>query len=204
MQNAGWMTHKLESREWEIYQQSQICRWHYSIGRKPRGIKELLDDGEKGEWKTWLKTQHSKRCSLPGRKAMTTLVFIKKQRHCFANKGLCSKSYHFSSSRVWMWELDHGEGWVPKNYLSNCGAGKTLESPLDSKIKPVNPKGNQPWIFTRRTDAEAPRLWPHDVKSWHTGKYPDGGKDEGRRRRGPQRINGWMASPTQWMWVWGN
>ena len=186
MQNAGWMTHKLESREWEIYQQSQICRWHYSIGRKPRGIKELLDDGEKGEWKTWLKTQHSKRCSLPGRKAMTTLVFIKKQRHCFANKGLCSKSYHFSSSRVWMWELDHGEGWVPKNYLSNCGAGKTLESPLDSKIKPVNPKGNQPWIFTERanTEAEAPILCPPDVKSWLIGKDTDAGKDWRQKEKG--------------------
>ena len=146
-----------------------------------------------------------KRLLLLGRKAMKNQDSILQNRDItFAGKGPSSQSYVFSSSHVWMWELNHKESWVPKNYLSNCGAGKTLESPLDSKIKPVNPKGNQPWIFTRRTDAEAPRLWPHDVKSWHTGKYPDGGKDEGRRRRGPQRINGWMASPTQWMWVWGN
>ena len=62
--------------------------------------------------------------------------------------------------------------------LSNCGAGETLESPLDGKeIKPVNPKGNQPRIFIGRTDTEAPMLWPPDVKSQLTGKDPDAGKD---------------------------
>ena len=62
--------------------------------------------------------------------------------------------------------------------LSNCGAGETLESPLDGKeIKPVNPKGNQPRIFIGRTDTEAPMLWPPDVKSQLTGKDPDPGKD---------------------------
>ena len=71
------------------------------------------------------------------------------------------------------------KGWVPKNWcLQTVVLEKTLESPLDSKeIRPVNPKGNQPWIFIGRTDAEAPILWPPDSKSWLSGKDPDAGKD---------------------------
>ena len=82
---------------------------------------------------------------------------IKKQRHHFANKGLYSQSYGFSSSHVWMWELDLKEIWVPKNWCFwTIVLEKTLDNPLDRKeIKPVNPKGNQPWIFIGRTDAEA-------------------------------------------------
>ena len=106
---------------------------------------------------------------------------IKKQRHYFANKGPSSQSYGFSSSHGWMWELDHKEGWAPKNWCFwTVVLEKTLESPLNSKkIKPVNPKGNQSWIFIGRTDAEAeaPILWPPDVKSQFTGKDPDTGKD---------------------------
>ena len=84
---------------------------------------------------------------------------------------------------------------------------KTLESPLDSKkIKPVNPYGNYPWIFFRRTDAEseAPVHWPSDVMSQPIGKNPNTGKTEGRRTRQDRRWDGWMASPTQWIWVWAN
>ena len=85
---------------------------------------------------------------------------VKKQRHHITKKGLYSQSYGFSSSHVWMWELDHKEGWEPKNWcFQTVGLEKTLESPLDCKeIKPVNPKGNQPWIFIGRTDAGA--TWP--------------------------------------------
>ena len=105
---------------------------------------------------------------------------IKKQRHHFADKGPYSQSYDFSSS-VWRWELDHKEGWAPKNWCFwTVMLEKTLESPLDCKeIKPVNPKGNQPWIFIGRTEAEAKAsiLWPPDVKSWLIGKDPDAGKD---------------------------
>ena len=81
---------------------------------------------------------------------------IKKQGHYFADKGLYSQSYGFSSSYVWAWALDHKEGWAPENwYFRIVVLEKTLESPLDDKkIKPVNPKGSQPWIFIRRTDAE--------------------------------------------------
>ena len=104
---------------------------------------------------------------------------IKKQRHHFVSKSLCSQSYAFSSSHVQMWELNHKEGWALKNWCFwTVVLEKTLESPLDSKeIKPVNPKGNQPWIFTGRTDAEAPKLWLPDAKNWLIGKDPDGGKD---------------------------
>ena len=105
----------------------------------------------------------------------------KKQRHHFATKGSYSQSYGFSSSHVWMWELVHEECWAPKNWcFQTVLLEKTLESPLDCKeIKPVNPKGNQPWVFIGRADAEAevPILWPPDLKSCLMGKDPDAGKD---------------------------
>ena len=91
------------------------------------------------------------------------------------------QSYGFPSSHVWMWELDHKEGWVPKNWCFwTVVMEKTLENALDCKeIKPVNPKGNQSWIFIGRTDAqaEAVMLWPPDVKSQLTGKDSDAGKN---------------------------
>ena len=106
---------------------------------------------------------------------------IKKQRRYFANKGPSSQSYDFSSSHVWMWELDYKESWALKNWCFwTVVLEKTLESPLDTKkIQPVHPKGNQSWIFTERTDAEAetPILWPLDVKNWLSGKDHDAGKD---------------------------
>ena len=85
---------------------------------------------------------------------------IKKQRHYFANKGPSSQSYGFSSSHVWIWELDHKESWLLKNWCFRIVVlEKTLESPLDRKeIKPVNPKGDQSWIFIGRTDAEADNM----------------------------------------------
>ena len=82
---------------------------------------------------------------------------------------------------------------------------KTLESPLDCKeIKPVNPKGNQLWIFLGRTDAEAPILWPPDVKSWLIGKDPEAWKDWRWKEKGPRKVRCWMPSPTQRTWVWAN
>ena len=106
---------------------------------------------------------------------------IKKQRHCFANKGPSSQSYGFSSSHVWMWELDYKESWALKNLCFwTVVLENTLESPLDyKKIKPVHLKGNQSWIFIGRTGAEAetPILCPPDVKNRLIGKDPDAGKD---------------------------
>ena len=95
-----------------------------------------------------------------------------------------SQSYGFSSSHVWMCELDHKEGWMPKNWCFwTVVLEKTLESPLDFKVvKPVHPKGNQSWIFIGRTGAEAPIVWSPDVKSWFIRKDPDAGKDWRQKR----------------------
>ena len=107
-----------------------------------------------------------------------------KSRDYFADKGLSSRSYGFSSSQVWMWELDHKETWALKNWCFwTVVWEKILESPLDSReIQPVHPKGNWPWIFIERTDAEAPILWPPDAKNWLIGKDPDAGKDGGQEK----------------------
>ena len=105
------------------------------------------------------------------------------------------QSCGFSSSNVQMCELDHEEGWASKNWCFwTVVLEKTLESPLDcTEIKPVNPKGNQLWMFTGRTDAEAeaPIFWPPDSKSRLLGKDRDLGRIEGRRRRGQQRMR-WL------------
>ena len=118
---------------------------------------------------------------LSGRKIMANLDSILKSRHYFANKGLSSQSYSFSSGHVWMWELDYKESWVLKTWFFWAVVlKKTLESPLDCKeIQPVNPKGNQSWIFIGRTDTEAetPILWPPNAKNWLIWKDPDAGKD---------------------------
>ena len=138
-----------------------------------------------------------KRCLLLGKKAMTNLVSLLKSRYYFANKGLSSQSYGFSSSHVWIWELNHKEGWTPKNWCFRAVVlEKTLKSPLNSKeIKPVNPKGNQHWIFIGKTDAEAEARipWPPDVKRWLTGKDPDAGKDWGQeeKRAAEDEMAGW-------------
>ena len=113
---------------------------------------------------------------------------IKKQKHHFAYKGSYNQSYGFSSGHAWMWELDHEEGWALKNWcIRIVVVEKTLESPLDVKgIKPVNPKGNQPWIFLGKTDAEAeaPILWPPNPKIELIGKDPDAGKDWRQEEKG--------------------
>ena len=127
---------------------------------------------------------------------MTNLDSVLKSRdHHFADKGPKSQSYGSSSSHVWMWELDHNEDWVLKKwYFWTVVLEKTLESPLDSKeIKPVNPKGNQSWIFIGRTDAEAQVLWPPDVNSRLNGKDPDAGKDWRQEEKGTteDEMVGW-------------
>ena len=183
------------------------------MGRKQTRTKEPLGESEKGEWKSWLKTQHQKTkimasgpitswqidgetmetvtdfilggskitadgdCSceikrplLLERKAMINLDNILKSRDItLPTKVHLVKSIVFSISHVWMWELEHKESWVPKNWCFwTVVLEKTLESPLNNKeIKPVNLKGNQPWMFTGRShaEAEAPILWPPEAKS---------------------------------------
>ena len=106
---------------------------------------------------------------------------IKKQRHYFDNKSPYSQSCGFSSSHVWMWELEYKESWVLKNWCFwTVVLEKALESPLDCKeTQPVHPKGNESWIFTGRTDVEAetPIVWPPDAKNWLIGKDPDAEQD---------------------------
>ena len=121
----------------------------------------------------------------------------------FTNKGLSSQSYGFSSSHIWMWQLDYKESWVLKNWCFwTVVLEKTLESPLDCKeIQPVNPKGNQSWILIGRTDAEAetPILWPPDVKNGLIGNEKLMlGKTGGGRRRRWQRMR-WLDDITDSM-----
>ena len=129
-----------------------------------------------------------KRCLLLGRKVMTKRQHIQKQRHYFANKGLSSRSYGFSSGHVWMWELDYEESWAPKKWCFwTVVLEKTLETPLDFKVlKSVHPKGEQFWIFIERTDvqAETPILQPPDVKNWLIRKDLDAQKDWSLEEKG--------------------
>ena len=108
-----------------------------------------------------------------------------------------------------MWKLEYKESWVSKNWCFwTVVLEKTLESPLDCKeIKPVNPEGNQSWIYIGRTDAEAetPILWPPDTKNWLTGKDPDAGKTLKAGGEGDDRgWDSWMALPSQWTWAWAS
>ena len=146
-----------------------------------------------------------KRLLLLGRKVIINpRLHIKKQRHYLANRSLSSQSYGFPvvmyGCETWTikkavhWRFDAFELWC----------WRRLENPLVSQdFKQVNPKGEQSWVFTGSTDAEAeaPILCPPDVKSWLISKDPDAGKDWGQEEKGRQRIRCWMASPTQWTWV---
>ena len=161
------------------------------------------------QWKQWenllfgapkslqlVVTNEIKRHLLLERKVVTNLDSILKSRDITCQqRSVSSKLWFFSSSHVWMWELDYKESWVLKNwYLWIVVLEKTLESPLDCKeIKPVSPKGNQPWIFIGRTDAEASILWSPDVKNWLTGKDPDAEKDWKQEEKGmsEDEMVGW-------------
>ena len=122
---------------------------------------------------------------------------LKSRDNDFANKGPSSQSYGFSSSHVWMWELDCEESWAPKNWCFwTVVLENTLESPLDCKeIQPVHSKGDGSWVFIGRTDAEAetPILWPPHGKSWLIGKYSDAGRDCGQEEKGTteDEMAGW-------------
>ena len=142
-----------------------------------------------------------KRHLLLGRKAMTNLNSILQSKDHFANKGLSSQSFGFSSSRVWMWELDHKESWVQKNWCFwTVVLEKTFESPLDCKeIKPVNPKGNQSWCWSWSSNTLA--TWcelTYWKRPWCWERLRAGGE------KGDRGWDDWMASLTQWTWVWAN
>ena len=145
-----------------------------------------------------------KRCFFLGKKSMTNLDSVSKSRDISVGQcRLYGQSCGFSSSHVQMWKLDHNEDWALKNWCFwSVVLEKTFESPFDSKdIQLVSPKGNQPWIFIGRTDAEAEAaiLW------WRADSMEKTlmlGKIEGRWRWGWQRMRWLDGTPTQWTWVW--
>ena len=141
-----------------------------------------------------------------GRKAMTNLDSVEKQRHYSVDKGPYSQGYALSNGHLWLWEPDCKEGRVPKKWcLWIVVLEKTPESPLNSKeIKSVNLKGDQPWILIGRTDAEAeaPVFCLSDMNSQLIGQVPVAGKDRGQKENGVRGWDGWMASPMQWTWPW--
>ena len=147
-----------------------------------------------------------KRRLLLGRRGMTNLDSILKSRDITlpTQVGLIKAMVFWVV--MYGCELDYKESWVPKNWCFwTVVLEKTLESSLDCKeIQPVHPKGDQSWVFIGRTDVEAetPILWPPDVNSWLIRKDPDAGKDWGQEEKGTTEDDGWMASPTQWTWVW--
>ena len=191
---------KLNIQKTKITASGSITSWQID-GKTMETVTEFILGGSK----ITVDCDYSheiERCLLLGRKAMTNLDSILKSRDYFANKGLSSQSFGFFSSHVWMWELDYKESWMLKNWCFwTVVLGKTLESPLDFReIQPVQPKGDQSWIFIGRTDAvaETPILWPPDVKNWLIEKTLMLGKIEGRRRRGQQRMR-WLDGITDSM-----
>ena len=139
-----------------------------------------------------------KRRLLLGRKVMANLESILKSRDITLPTKFCLvKAMVFSSSHVWVWELDYKQSWAPKNWCFwTVVLEKTLESPLDCKeIQPVHPKGDRPWVFIGRTEAEAetPILWPPDVKSWLIWKDLDAGNDWRQEEKGTteDEMVGW-------------
>ena len=149
-----------------------------------------------------------KRCLLLRRKAMTNLDSILKSRDI-----TLLTEVHIVKAMDFPAVMYGCENWTtkkaepPKNWCFwTTVLEKTLESPLDKEIKPVNPKGDQPWLFIGRTDAEAqtPTVWPPDVKSWLTGKDPDIGKDLRQEEMTvtEDKMVEWYL--TQWTWVWAN
>ena len=159
---------------------SPITSWQIE-GGKVEAVKDFFSLGLPNRCRWWLNPWNWKMLA-PWKKSYDKpRQHNKQQKHHFADKGPSSQSYGFSSSHIWMWELDHKEEWMLKNWCFWIVVlEKTLKSSSDSKeIKPVNPKGNQSWIFIGRTDAEAeaPILWPPDTKSQLIGKDPDAGKD---------------------------
>ena len=143
-----------------------------------------------------------KRCLPFGRKVMTNLGSILKSTEITLPTKVHLVKTGFSSSHVWMWELDYKESGAQKNWCFWTVALKTLESPLDCKeIQPVHPKGDQSWVFIGRTNAEAetPILWPPDMKSWLILKDPDAGKGWGQEEKGTteDEIVGWQHQLTR-------
>ena len=188
---------KLNIQKTKIMASSPITSWQI-VGETVETVSDFLFLGSKitadGDC-----SHEIKRLMLLGRKVMTNLDSILKSTDITWPPKVCLvTAMFFSSSHVWMWELDYKESWVQKNWCFwTVVLEKPLESPLDCKeIQPVHPKGNQSWIFTVRTDvkAESPILWPPDAKNWLIGKDPDSGKDWGQEEKGTSEneMTGWL------------
>ena len=200
----SWL--KTHIQKTKIMASSPVTSWQIERG-KVEAVTDFLVLGSFGADGDC--SHEIKGCLLLGRKVRTNLdSILKKQRHQFADKGLYGQSCGFSGSHVWMWEMDHKEGWVLKNsYFWTLVLENTLKSLLDSKeIRPVNPKANQSWVFIGRTDAEAeaPVLWPLMQRADSLEKSQMLGKIEGKKRRGWHRMRWLVESPTQWSWIWMN
>ena len=160
--------------------------------------------GLQNHCRCWLKPWNWKRLA-PWKKSYDKpRQCIKKQRHHFAEKGLYSQTYGFSSSHVWMWELDHKEGWAPENWcFQTVVLEKTLGVPWTARrsnlsiLKEINPEYSLEGLLA---EADAPILWPPDAKRWLTGEDPDAGKDWGQDEEGTVEDEkvGWHHQLNVW------
>ena len=187
---------KINIQKTKIVASRPIISWQVD-GETVETVSDFILGGLQNHCRWWLQPWNKKMLT-PWKKSYDQpRQHIKMQRHYFANKVLSSQDYGFSSSHVWMWELDYKESWVQKNWCFwTAVLEKTLESLLDCKeIQPVHPKGDQSWIFNGRTDAEAeaPILWPSDAKNWLFWKDPVAEKDWGREEQGTteDEMVGW-------------
>ena len=193
---------KLNIQKTKIMAFSPITSWQ--IEQEKWKQWQILFLGLQNHWGWWLQPRKEKNLP-PWKKNYEKLrQRIKKQGNHFADKGSSSQCYSFSSSHVWMWELHYKESWAVKNWCFwTVVLEKTLESPLNCKeIQPVHPKGNQSWIFTGRTDAEAEALllWPPDGKNWLIRKDPDAWNDWRQEEKGmtEDEMVGWHH------WLYGS
>ena len=186
---------KLNIQETKIMASSPITSWQID-GETMQTVRDYFL-GLQNHCRWWLQLWNEKTLAPWKKSYAQPRQHIIKQRCYFANKGLSSQSYGFSSSHVWMCEMDHKESSAPKNWCFwTVVMEMTLESPLDCKeIQPVNPKGNQSLLFIGKTDTEAetPILWPPDAKNWLIGKDPDAGKDWRQEEKGvtEDEMVGW-------------
>ena len=187
---------KLNIQKIKIIASGCITSWHID-GETMETVTVFFGGGLQNHCRWWLQPWNWKMLTPWKESYDQHRQHIKKQRHYFVNKSLSSQGCDFSSTHVWMWELDYKENWALKNWCFWLVVfEKTLESPSDCKeIQAVNPKGNQSWAFIGRTDveAEAPIFWPPDAKSWLIWKDPDVGKDwrQEKKELTEDKMVGW-------------
>ena len=186
---------KFNIQKTKIMASSPITSWEID-GETVETVSDFIFLGSKSLQMVTAAMKLKDTCFLERRLLPTYTAYWRAEIY-FANKGQSGQGYGFSSGHVWMWELDYKENGALKNWCFwTVVLEKNLESPLDCKeIQPVQPKGDQPWVFIGRTDAEAetPIHWPPDVKSWLIGKDPDTGRDWGQEEKGTteDEMAGW-------------